>query len=473
MATVFRKTAIRPVPASAVIATDRAGNATAKWTPRGAKRSVTVPVRTLADGRQVIEVATGCYYARFRDADGEVRTVSTGCKDEATARQYLAAQVRRAERIKAGVMTRREADAADRMHAPLVRHIDDYIARLPCKRGGPATPSHRDSTRRSLRRLADDCRWTCLADLTRDSLERWIASEAGKVKPRSARSINAHREAAVAFANWAADPAVGRLPSNPFGTGRAAVKKVDQDADPRRRRRALSPDELARLVAAARNATQRPQTRGGEGDARTVRRPAERLSGHDRADLWTFLAGTGLRVGEVKRLTVADVRLDAVPPHVRVPAAVAKSRKEQTVPLRSDLVALLRRRFTGCKSTDGIFEIPKALIRRFNADCRRAGIPKRDEEGRTVDVHSLRTTFGTYLAMSGVAPRTAMELMRHSEIGLTMKVYTDPRLLPLAAAIEATSSVVPKVVPPGDSRGHFVALPGTDGHDEGMNSDVA
>ena len=32
----------------------------------------------------------------------------------------------------------------------------------------------------------------------------------------------------------------------------------------------------------------------------------------------------------------------------------------------------------------------------------------------------------------------AMELIRHSEIGLTMKVYTDPRLLPLAAAIEAT-----------------------------------
>jgi integrase len=457
MATVFRKVTVRPVPAAAVIATDRSGNETAKWTPRHARRPITAPVRTLADGRRVVEVETGCYYAKFRDADNEVRIVSTGCKDEAAARQFLAAQVKRAERIKAGVMTRREADAADRMHDPIDHHIADYIARLPGKRGGPATPMHRDNTRRSLERLAADCRWTCLADLTRDSLERWIADEAGKVEPRSARSINAHREAAVAFANWCADPNVGRLPSNPFGTGRAAVKKVDQDADPRRRRRALSPDELARLVAAARNATERPQARGGEGDARKVRRPAGRLSGHDRADLWVFLAGTGLRLGEVEQLTVADVRLDAVPSHVRVPAGVDKGRKEQTIPLRSDLVALLRRRLAGRKPTDGIFEIPAALIRRFNADCRRAGIPKRDEEGRTVDIHSLRTTFGTHLALAGVAPRTAMELMRHSEIGLTMKVYTDPRLLPLAAAVEATSSVsvVPKVGP-----GSKPAVPG-------------
>ena len=162
-----------------------------------------------------------------------------------------------------------------------------------------------------------------------------------------------------------------------------------------------------------------------------------------------------------------------LPPHVRVPAAVAKSRKEQTVPLRSDLILLVRRRLAGCKPTDGIFEIPAALIRRFNADCRRAGIPKRNTEGRTVDIHSLRTTFGTYLAISGVPPRVAMELMWHSEIGLTMKVYTDPRLRPLAAAIEATSSVVTKVVTPDGSQEHLRAFPGTDEHDEGKATNVA
>jgi integrase len=475
MGSVFRKVAVRPVPAAAVITTDRAGNATAKWTPRKANRSIVAPVRTLADGRKVIEVETGCYYVRFRDHDRRVCTISTGCRDESSARQFLANLERRAERIKAGIMTRREADAADRMHDPLEGHIADYIDRLPGKRGGPATPMHRENTQRYLHRLAADCRWTCLADMSRDSLARWLAVEVGK--GRSARSMNCHRAAAIAFANWAADPDVGRLPSNPFGTGRAAVSKADEDADPRRHRRALSPDELSRLIEAARNAPERRQTRRSEGDAQIIRRAPDRLSGHDRGDLWMFLAGTGLRVGEVRQLTVADVRLDAVPPHVRVPAAVAKSRKEQSVPLRSDLVALMRRRLAGCKPTDGIFEIPGGLVRRFNADCRRAGIPKRDAEGRTVDVHSLRTTFGTYLAMSGVAPRVAMELMRHSEIGLTMKVYTDPRLLPLAAAIEATSSVAPsvapKVAPTGVSQGHLVAFPGTNDQGEGMTSDVA
>ena len=197
------------------------------------------------------------------------------------------------------------------------------------------------------------------------------------------------------------------------------------------------------------------------------------LTGNDRADLWTFLAGTGLRVGEAKRLTVTDVRLDAVPPHVRVSAAIAKSRKEQTVPLRSDLVLLMRRRLAGRKPTDGIFEIPRGLVKRFNADCRRAGIPKRDAEGRTVDVHSLRTTFGTYLALSGVTPRVAMELMRHSRIELTMSVYTDPRLLPLAAAIEAMSSVVTKVVTTGDPGRPSLALHGTDEQVAGKTSEVA
>jgi hypothetical protein len=35
-----------------------------------------------------------------------------------------------------------------------------------------------------------------------------------------------------------------------------------------------------------------------------------------------------------------------------------------------------------------------------------AGIPKRDDRGRTLDVHALRTTFGTLLSKGGVMART-------------------------------------------------------------------
>ena len=62
--------------------------------------------------------------------------------------------------------------------------------------------------------------------------------------------------------------------------------------------------------------------------------------------------------------------------------------------------------------------------------------PKRDERGRTVDVHALWHSFGTLLSKGGVAPRTAQAAMRHSTIDLTMNVYTDPRLLDVHGALD-------------------------------------
>ena len=49
----------------------------------------------------------------------------------------------------------------------------------------------------------------------------------------------------------------------------------------------------------------------------------------------------------------------------------------------------------------------------------------------------MRTTFGTLLSKAGVYPRTAQAAMRHSDIGLTMGVYTDPKLLDVAGAVES------------------------------------
>jgi hypothetical protein len=74
---------------------------------------------------------------------------------------------------------------------------------------------------------------------------------------------------------------------------------------------------------------------------------------------------------------------------------------------------------------------------RFRADLKAAGISdKKDAQGREVFFHSLRHTLATNLARGGVAPRVAMELMRHSEMRLTMSTYTDVALLPMADALE-------------------------------------
>ena len=81
--------------------------------------------------------------------------------------------------------------------------------------------------------------------------------------------------------------------------------------------------------------------------------------------------------------------------------------------------------------------MPHKLCKILNRDLRLAGIPKRDDRGRTLDVHALRHTFGTLLSKGGVAPRTAQAAMRHSKIDLTMNVYTDPKLLDVRGALDA------------------------------------
>jgi hypothetical protein len=57
-------------------------------------------------------------------------------------------------------------------------------------------------------------------------------------------------------------------------------------------------------------------------------------------------------------------------------------------------------------------------------------------KGRRLDVHALRHTYGSLLSQSGSSPREVMELMRHTDLRLTMKVYTDPRVFNLAGAVE-------------------------------------
>src|SRR5205814_10073150 len=84
-----------------------------------------------------------------------------------------------------------------------------------------------------------------------------------------------------------------------------------------------------------------------------------------------------------------------------------------------------------------MISVPRGLIYALDRDLKAAGIPKRDERGRTVDVHALRHSFGTLLSIGGVTPRTAQAAMRHSKIDLTMNVYTDPKLLDVRGALDA------------------------------------
>lgn len=77
-----------------------------------------------------------------------------------------------------------------------------------------------------------------------------------------------------------------------------------------------------------------------------------------------------------------------------------------------------------------------------NANLVAAKLDGEDDQGRILDFHSLRVTFITRLSAAGVHPRTAQALARHSKLELTMRTYTDVRLLDLRAALEATQGSV-------------------------------
>lgn len=73
-------------------------------------------------------------------------------------------------------------------------------------------------------------------------------------------------------------------------------------------------------------------------------------------------------------------------------------------------------------------------------DLAYAGLDGEDDQGRVLDMHSLRVTFISRLSAAGVHPRTTQALARHAKIDLTMRVYTDLRLLDLRGAVEANSA---------------------------------
>jgi integrase len=449
--TVFRKTFTKPLPAGAEIIV-RKGERFARWKDhKGKQRTAAVTVGK--DGSERVILETPYFVAKYRDGANRVREVATGCRDETAARQVLADLERKAELVRSKVITAAEAAIGDHQAAPFGIHVDAYLAHLEAK---GACKEHRAERSRQLLRLATDCAFGQLADLRRESLERWLAAQARA--GMGARTRNSYLCSALAFCNWCVE--TSRLIVNPFG----AVAKANEKADPRRQRRAMTEPELVQLLAVARQRplldalTVRKGPRKGEryADVRPEVRARLELLGRERALIYKTLLLTGLRKGELASLTVAHLRLDAVVLCFSLDAADEKNREGNDIPLRDDLAADLRdwladklHRLQEGPLTRGapipaglppdtpLFDVPHKLCKILNRDLRLAGIPKRDDRGRVLDVHALRHTFGTMLSRGGVAPRTAQAAMRHSKIDLTMNVYTDPALLDVRGALDA------------------------------------
>ncbi len=471
MGTVFRKTFTKQLPANAEVFTTK-GETFAKVKP-ATGRSQTFPVVIGRDGQQRILIQTKTFVAKYRDGAGQTQTVSTGCREEKAARAVLADLERRAELIRAGVMTAGEDRISEHQGTPLQEHFRVYHDHRVAK---GLSQDRIDNTDSRLKRLADECEFQWLSDLCSDVLIDWLGQQLALEMSPGTR--NEYRQELVGFGNWCVE--TKRLITNPFED----VPKANAKLNPRRKRRAMTDEELVKLLYVARwrplaehgrepvkkadgEATSKrrtwnlkPLTLENIDDAvakariRLIKNPQfivkqERL-GRERALIYKTFVTTGLRRGELASITAGQLSLNTDPPYLTLNAADEKNRQGNSIPLRADLADELRswlaEKFesatqafneTGGSSSEPVFRVPEALLKILNRDLESAGIPKRDDRGWTLDVHALRHTFGTMLSRSGVSPRTAMSAMRHSSIDLTMNLYTDPRLLDVQGAVEA------------------------------------
>jgi len=192
------------------------------------------------------------------------------------------------------------------------------------------------------------------------------------------------------------------------------VQSIKALGDPRRKRRAFTPEELWRLVNVA-----------GE-----------------RGVLYLVAAFTGLRRGELVKIEWRDVHIEEAQPYITVRSSIAKNAKLVPQPLPLKVATALRQlRRDGVEPNDFVFERLMPDMDCFRDDLRAAGISYVDEKGEYADFHSLRVTFDTDLWMAEVAPRIVMELMRHSDMRLTARTYMDANMLPSSEALEKLPSL--------------------------------
>jgi integrase len=383
-----------------------------------------------AHGARKVKGRASKWYGQYTDLDGRRRRVPL-CTDKAAARQMLARIERDVQLGRAGVSD----PFAEHRRAPVETHVAAWEAHLKAK--GVCARYQKEHARR-LRLVLEHAKVRTLADLRPEPVEHYLNLLAERGTGATMRNYYLH--SARAFTRWCVRTL--RLGEDPL----ACLQRVKGEV--RRRRRALTEGELVRLLKAARErplvdvTTVRSGRTKGQRFA-APRRPetkawAERL-GWERALIYKTLVLTGLRRGELEALEVRHLKLDGLRPCLTLPPAVTKNRKGADIPLRPDLVGDLREWIaaTGKGGEDRVFKVIKNLFRVLRDDLKAAGIPYKDDQGRTIDVHSLRHTTASHLGKGKVAPRVAQGFMRHADIKLTMQTYTDPRLLDEAEALDA------------------------------------
>ena len=319
--------------------------------------------------------------------------ISLHSRDRQVAKERLRKIVREKEQEREGMIL----PGSIRSAAPknLVDHLDGYVADLD-KAG--RSESHVYHVEKRVKRLIAECSWHRCGDISSDSFQKWRVRQKGK----SPKTLNEYLNSASSFCNWMVRQA--RIVGNPL----KYVAKVNVKGNERVKRRALSDDETRRLLAVA---------------------------GPRKVVYQTALC-TGLRRGEMEALEWGDLDLDTAAPVIKLRASTTKNKRAAVLPIYAKLAEELKQhRPAVWLASDFVFADIIPSMKVFKNDLKAADVPFIDDQGQRIDFHALRKTYCTNLAIANVNPWLAMKLMRHSDINLTTKVYTDAGKLPLRESL--------------------------------------
>ncbi len=455
------------------------------------------------DGSVRILDEAGTFTAKLRNGKGIVCEVATRCRTEDGARAVLAQLERRAELVKAGVMSAVEDQIADHQSELLSLQIANYLQSLRAK---DVSAGYLKETKRLINRLVTDCEFKRIGDIELTTMERWLVAR--KSEGMSARTRNSHLQALSGFCAWAVKNQ--RMASNPL----SRIGKADERSDKRRQRRSLTEPELLRLLEIARwrplaefgresipveGSSKRSKWKKAEVTLGNLQAAVERARkilkdkpefieeleriGRERALIYKTLVLTGLRKGELASLTVGQLELKGPTPYAILNAADEKNRQGASVPLRSDLAEDLR---------DWVSDSPRAAILRLRGltklwtpvekcsafrlvwfgfwieICRLLELPNVMNGGGPLTFMRCGIHSGRCSAKAAFSPRTAQAAMRHSTINLTMNTYTDPRLLDVHGALDALPTLDLNSKPKSEAQS--MRATGTDGRDPAVVS---
>ena len=245
------------------------------------------------------------WYVRYRDHEGKLKTVP-GFTDK-TATQQLASKLEKeAAMIRAGLLE----PAVLFQSVSLDTHLTAFETSLKAKDVSLRQIQLVLSRCKNLLEAAKITRLSAInAELISSALAALRATKADGQRGMSVQTSNHYLRAIKQFTRWL------RLEKRFIDDPLARLEMLNVQVDRRHDRRALSEDEVTRLLKV---------TLAGES--------VLGFSPSDRHMLYVMAMSTGLRASELASLTVESLQLEANPPTVTVQAGYSKRRRLDVLP---------------------------------------------------------------------------------------------------------------------------------------------